>query len=286
MNVLTIGGGVALSPFRLDKLNAQLGIAQPGLTVAAARFVHFVEVARELAPRERETLDRLLTYGPPAGDPPGRHVLVTPRLGTISPWSSKATDIARQCGLDAVRRVERGVVYGLEGDGDLSPRAAAAARPHDRGGARRRSRTRRSCSTTSRRSRSPTIDVLARGRQAIEDANAAFGLALAADEIDYLVDYFTSHRRNPTDVELTMFAQANSEHCRHKIFNASWVIDGQPQDASLFGMVRTTHRANPQGTVSAYSDNAAVMEGRTAGRFFADPVDGPLRLPRRSPRTR
>ena len=117
-----------------------------------------------------------------------------------------------------------------------------------------------------------TIDVLARGRDAIEDANAAFGLALAPDEMDYLVAYFTGRRRNPTDVELTMFAQANSEHCRHKIFNASWVIDGQPQPHSLFGMIRTTHAANPQGTVSAYSDNAAVMAGAVVRRFFADPV--------------
>ena len=273
MNVLTIGGGVALSPFRLDKLNAQLGVIEPGLTVAAARFVHFVEVARELSARERDTLDRLLTYGVPAGDPPGRHVLVTPRVGTISPWSSKATDIARQCGLDAVTRIERGVVYGLNGDGDVT---AALPLLHDR--------MTEAVLPSLEDARelfhhfTPTplteIDVLARGREAIADANAAFGLALAPDEIDYLVDYFTRQRRNPTDVELTMFAQANSEHCRHKIFNASWVIDGEPKDASLFGMVRTTHGANPQGTVSAYSDNAAVMEGLTVGRFFADPVTG------------
>jgi phosphoribosylformylglycinamidine synthase len=273
MNVLTIAGGVALSAFRLEKLNALVGAAQPGLTVAAARFVHVVEVARALSAPERETLDRLLTYGPPAGDPPGRQVLVTPRPGTISPWSSKATDIARQCGLDAVTRIERGVVYGIVGDGDL-----AAARPllHDRmteavleamADARELFRHFAPRPLTE-------IDVLARGRQAIEDANAALGLALAADEIEYLVDYFTSGHRNPTDVELTMFAQANSEHCRHKIFNASWVIDGTPQAASLFGMVRTTHRANPQGTVSAYSDNAAVMEGQTVGRFFAHPETG------------
>jgi len=271
MNVLTIGGGVALSAFRLDKLNARISAVQPGLAAAAARVVHIVEIARPLTARERETLDRLLTYGPPAGDPPGRHVLVTPRLGTISPWSSKATDIARQCGLDAVTRIERGVVYGLEGEGDLT---SVLPLLHDR--------MTETVLATLEDARElfhhfapkplTLIDVMARGRHAIEEANATFGLALAADEIDYLVDYFTGQRRNPTDVELTMFAQANSEHCRHKIFNASWIIDGEAQAESLFGMVRTTHRVNPQGTISAYSDNAAVMEGRTVGRFFADPV--------------
>jgi phosphoribosylformylglycinamidine synthase len=275
MPILRLRGGLAFSAFRLDKLNARVRQLDPRLTVASARFWHFVEIGRDVDECERATLDRLLTYGAPvpAGESPGRVALVTPRFGTISPWSSKATDIAHQCGLDGVRRIERGTAYHVEGGGDL---AAILPVLHDR--------------MTETVLASPDeadllfrhvapkplaeVDVLGEGPSAIERANSALGLALAPDEIDYLVAYFTAARRNPTDVELTMFAQANSEHCRHKIFNASWVIDGEPQNASLFGMIRETHRANPQGTVIAYADNAAVMEGRVARRFFADPATG------------
>jgi phosphoribosylformylglycinamidine synthase len=279
MPVLTLRGGSALSAFRLDKLNRLIHGLGSSLVVSSATFWHFVEVVRTPDAREQATLDRLLTYGPPA--PPdhasGHSVLVTPRLGTISPWSSKATDIVRLCGLDVVKRIERGTGFHLDGDGDVS---AVLPVLHDR--------------MTEAVLASPAsaqelfrhvapkplteIDVLARGGVAIEEANARFGLALAPDEIDYLVAYFEGARRNPTDVELTMFAQANSEHCRHKIFNASWIVDGEPQADSLFGMIRRTHQANPQGTVSAYSDNAAVMEGRLVPRFFADPRSGRYRV--------
>ena len=273
MAVLKTGGGVALSAFRLDKLNALIDRRQPALTVASARFWHFVEVSRDLDASEHATLVRLLTYGAPGPTPKGRTVLVAPRLGTISPWSSKATDIARQCGLAAVRRIERGTAYDVTGPGNV---AGILALLHDRMTETVLGSLDEADELFRHFSPKPltAVDVLARGRAAIEEANAAFGLALAADEIDYLVAYFTGHGRNPRDVELTMFAQANSEHCRHKIFNASWVIDGEPQGESLFGMVRTTHAKNPQGTVSAYSDNAAVMEGRVVRRFFADPVTG------------
>ncbi|MEK6629441.1 MAG: phosphoribosylformylglycinamidine synthase, partial [Acidobacteriota bacterium] len=215
----------------------------------------------------------LLTYGAPAPEPSGRLVLVTPRLGTVSPWSSKATDIARQCGLTSVGRIERGTLYSLEGAGELR---AVVPLLHDR-------MTETVLETFDQADQLlhhlpprplTLIDVMSRGREAIEEANATFGLALAPDEIDYLVAYFAARKRNPTDVELTMFAQANSEHCRHKIFNASWVIDGERQPQSLFGMIRATDEANPQGTISAYSDNAAVMEGRLVRRFFADPSTG------------
>jgi phosphoribosylformylglycinamidine synthase len=271
MAVLKIGGGVALSPFRLDKLNARIRDCQAGLTVASARFWHFVEVERSLDRREDATLARLLTYGAPAPAPAGRPVLVTPRLGTISPWSSKATDIARQCGLSAVRRIERGISYDVGGAGDLT---AILPLLHDRMTETVLGSLDAGDELFHHYAPKPLteVDVLRKGRAAVEEANAAFGLALAPDEIDYLVAYFVGHARNPTDVELTMFAQANSEHCRHKIFNASWVIDGTRQAASLFGMIRATHAQNPQGTVVAYVDNAAVMEGRTVGRFFADPV--------------
>jgi phosphoribosylformylglycinamidine synthase len=273
MAILRIDGGVALSAFRLDKLNALIQVRQPGLSVSSARFWHVVEVQRGLDAREHATLIRLLTYGVPAPAPRGRTVLVTPRLGTISPWSSKATDIARQCGLSAVRRIERGTIYDVTGAGDV---AGILALLHDRMTETVLGSLDEADELFHHFAPKPLteVDVLGRGRVAIEEANAAFGLALAADEIAYLVTYFTSRSHNPTDVELTMFAQANSEHCRHKIFNASWVIDDERQAESLFEMVRTTHERNPQGTVVAYSDNAAVIEGRTVGRFFADPVTG------------
>ncbi len=273
MSVLRISGGRALSPFRLDKLNARLRAAQPEQSVSSARFWHFVEVTSELTNRERDILTRLLTYGAAAPAQVGRMVLVTPRLGTISPWSSKATDIARHCGLASVRRIERGTAFDVRGDGDIG---AVTPLLHDR----MTEAVLPSLEAADELFRHYTprpliaVDVLTRGRAAIEEANAAFGLALAPDEIDYLVAYFAGRRRNPTDVELTMFAQANSEHCRHKIFNASWTIDGEPQGASLFAMIRSTDELNPQGTVVAYADNAAVVEGRRVRRFFADPVTG------------
>ena len=277
MAILKLAGGAALPAFRLDKLNAALSAL--GLSVRATRFWHFVEIGAPPTGREAATLDRLLTYGPdlpppPASEERGRLLLVTPRPGTISPWSSKATDIARQCGLDGlVRRIERGTAYHLEGPGDLR---SALPHLHDR-------MTEAVLASLDEadllfRHVEPKplaeVDVLARGRAALEEANRAMGLALAPDEIDYLLAYFEGHRRNPTDVELTMFAQANSEHCRHKIFNASWIVDGEAQPHSLFQMIRETEKASPTGTVSAYSDNAAVMEGRVVRRFLVEPGTG------------
>jgi len=277
MPILEFPGGTALSEFRLDKLNRALSAT--GVVVAATRFWHFVEAVREPGAAERATLERLLTYGPdmplpPAGAQRGRLALVTPRLGTISPWSSKATDIARQCGLAGlVRRIERGTAFHLEGN---SEPAAALPLLHDR----MTETVLRSLGEADALFRHVAprplaeVDVLAGGRAAIEQANAALGLALAPDEIDYLLAYFAERRRNPSDVELTMFAQANSEHCRHKIFNASWLVDGAPQQQSLFQMIRATEQASPTGTVSAYSDNAAVMEGRRVRRFMVEPASG------------
>jgi len=275
MPILKLRGGQALSAFRLDKLNARVRALAPGLAVASTRFWHFVETDGDLSAAERATLDRLLVYGPPSPDEDaaGREVLTVPRIGTISPWSSKATDIVHQCSLERVRRVERGTAYRLAGDGDL---AAALPALHDRMTETVLASFDEAAALFRHVEPRPLaeVDVVGRGRAAIEEANVALGLALAPDEMDYLVAYFAGEGRNPTDVELTMFAQANSEHCRHKIFNASWIVDGEPQAASLFGMIRETDRANPQGTVVAYSDNAAVMEGRVARRFFADPRTG------------
>jgi phosphoribosylformylglycinamidine synthase len=275
MRVLTLRGGSALSSFRLDKLNSVVGSLAGGAAVASATFWHFAEVSRDPDEREQRILDRLLHYGPPAAIAPAdaRSVVVTPRLGTISPWSSKATDIVRQCGLDLVRRVERGTVFHVTGSGALANVLPAL---HDRMTETVLASLDEAAELFRHVAPKPLteIDVLGRGADAIVEANARFGLALATDEIDYLLAYFLGAGRNPTDVELTMFAQANSEHCRHKIFNAAWRIDGEPQADSLFGMIRATHAANPQGTVSAYSDNAAVMEGRQERRFFAHPETG------------
>jgi phosphoribosylformylglycinamidine synthase len=272
---LRLRGSRALSEFRLTKLRQALADAGVSAAALSTEFQHFVAANRALTNAERATLDRLLTYGPAAAPTPdeGRLFLVVPRLGTISPWASKATDIAHSCGLDAIERIERGVAYRITlNDGIWSERAivAAQAQLHDR--------------MTETVLDSPdgadalfrhfppqplaSVDLVGGGRAALVRANRDMGLALSEDEIDYLVANFTALGRNPTDVELMMFAQANSEHCRHKIFNADWIVDGAQQPHSLFGMIRNTHAANPRGTVIAYSDNSAVMEGARIERFY------------------
>ncbi|HEY0295373.1 MAG TPA: phosphoribosylformylglycinamidine synthase [Bordetella sp.] len=276
-------GSSVLSAFRRERLLAQL--KQAGLPVAdvSARYEHFVLTESELGAQDAQRLADLLDYGTPAAasDAPAKalELLVIPRLGTVSPWASKATDIARNCGLSAVRRIERGIRYtltperGLLGsksfEADTLARAAACL--HDR-----MTETVVDAGFDGQALFAPlagkpvrTIPLQAQGRAALVEANAALGLALSEDEIDYLADAFAALRRDPTDVELMMFAQANSEHCRHKIFNAQWKIDGADQPHTLFGMIRATHKAQPNGTVVAYSDNAAVMEGGAAQRFEA-----------------
>ena len=275
--ILKLRGGPALSAFRLEKLHARLAEIAPGARIAGAEFWHFVETAQVLAARERAVLGQLLVYGEPvqqaspAGAPLAAHLyLVVPRLGTISPWSSKATDIARQCGLPAVQRIERGIAYYAEGSGGRMREIAALL--HDRMTETVLDNLDQAEQLFRHVEPRPlaSIDIFARGRAALEAANRDMGLALSADEIDYLLENFRTIGRNPTDAELTMFAQANSEHCRHKIFNASWVIDGVAQAHTLFGMIRETEKANPQGTVLAYSDNSAIMEGREIERFYPD----------------
>jgi len=271
--ILKLRGSRALSGFRLTKLRdafAGAGVVALSLT---AEFRHFVATNRVLNDAEQATLSRILAYGPddsPAtGD--GRLFLVVPRLGTISPWASKATDIARNCGLAAVERIERGVAYRVEVKGGWSEAAlaAVAALLHDR--MTETVLDDEAAADALFRHFAPqplaTVDVLASGRGALESANRSMGLALSEDEIDYLLASFTGLKRDPTDVELMMFAQANSEHCRHKIFNADWIVDGVPQVRSLFAMIRNTHAVSPQGTVVAYSDNSAVMEGARIERF-------------------
>ena len=271
--ILKLRGSPALSAFRLDKLKA--GLAEVSYARVQTEYWHFVEVQRPLSAQEQEVLIRLLTYGP-AQEKEGRGdlFLVTPRFGTVSPWASKATDIAHSCGLAAVTRVERGVAYwfgkGLIGRFSEQDKAALAAAIHDRMTEVVLGDIDAADGLFAHVPPRPlnSIDLLGQGRRALVEANTNMGLALSPDEIDYLAENFQRIARNPTDVELMMFAQANSEHCRHKIFNADWVIDGEKQGHSLFGMVRETHKAHPQGTIVAYSDNAAVMEGGAAQRFM------------------
>ncbi|HEY0635517.1 MAG TPA: phosphoribosylformylglycinamidine synthase, partial [Gammaproteobacteria bacterium] len=276
--MLVLRGSPALSPFRLDKRLAQLCERVPAVSHLYAEFLHFADLETPLSESECTILDKLLTYGPHirAEEPAGRLLLVVPRLGTISPWASKATDIAHNCGLQNIRRLERGIAYYVTATGSLSDAewAEVAALLHDRmtesvlDAIDEAAGLFIAAEPGSLRS----VDILGGGRAALEQANKAWGLALAADEIDYLVENFRMLGRNPHDVELMMFAQANSEHCRHKIFNADWVLDGQPQEKSLFGMIRNTFHKSPEGILSAYKDNAAVIEGPTAGRFY--PVPG------------
>jgi phosphoribosylformylglycinamidine synthase len=276
--MFSLFGAPALSQFRLDHLLRALRAQDPRVTGLDSRWLHFVDYSRPLQGSELELLGKLLTYGSRADPPPqsSQRVLVTPRIGTESPWSSKATDIARVCGLDAVRRVERGTVFFLESSAALSHAELRqlAAHLHDRmtesvwiesidpeglfhGAAPRPLRI---------------VSLGADGHAALARANRDWGLALSSGEIDYLVSAFGKLKRDPTDVELMMFAQANSEHCRHKIFNAEFIVDGTAMPLSLFAMIRATYARNSNGVLSAYRDNAAVIEGGSATRFFPDPL--------------
>ena len=275
--ILTLPGPVALSPFRVEKLLASLPRALAEAITVETRFLHFVALAAPLPADERRVLERLLTYGTAADDVgKGTLLLVLPRFGTVSPWSSKATDITHNCGLEKVVRVERGLAYFIvaRDPGPLSQRSRRALDRviHDRMTEVVVEDVAEAQRLFAHASPEPlsTIGVRSGGRKALEEANAAMGLALAEDEIDYLFDHFVRAGRDPTDVELMMFAQANSEHCRHKIFNASWTIDGRAMDRSLFAMIRNTHEASPRGTVVAYADISAIMEGAKVERFRPD----------------
>ncbi|WP_068546759.1 phosphoribosylformylglycinamidine synthase [Thalassotalea crassostreae] len=270
-------GAPALSDFRINKLLKQCAQLNLPVTEIYAEFTHFSHNSAELTADELAKLAKLLTYGPTIEEhePEGTFLLVTPRPGTISPWSSKATDIAHNCGLDKIIRLERGLAYYIHTSAELTNEQSLqlAGLLHDRmmeviftdfNDAN-------SLFATAEPGVMSSVDILSGGREALAKANIEMGFALADDEIDYLVENFTKLGRNPNDIELFMFAQANSEHCRHKIFNADWTIDGQKQPKSLFKMIRNTHELNSDFVLSAYSDNAAVMVGSEAGRFFPDP---------------
>ncbi|UUC49103.1 phosphoribosylformylglycinamidine synthase [Pseudomonas citronellolis] len=273
--MLILRGAPALSAFRHGKLLDLLTRQVPAVTGLYAEFAHFAEVSGVLTADEEQVLGRLLKYGPsvPVQEPKGRLFLVVPRFGTISPWSSKATDIAHNCGLAKLERIERGIAYYVAGELSEADAAQVAARLHDRMTQLVLNQMEEAAGLFSHAQPKPltVVDILGGGRAALEKANLELGLALAEDEIDYLVKSFVELGRNPHDVELMMFAQANSEHCRHKIFNASWDIDGQAQDKSLFGMIKNTYEMHREGVLSAYKDNAAVMVGSVAGRFYPNP---------------
>lgn len=277
--ILEFYGKSPYSIFRLEKLLAKVQRQTPAVQNLVASYIHFVQISAELSVQEQTILEDLLAVD--HADTTFEQldhslILVVPRLGTISPWSTKATDIARICGLNKVQRIERGIIYHVVAE-DKSIFSAAMLKQiandlHDRmtesvlydvdagknlfqAGAPEASRT---------------IPLLEKGAQALADANQALGLALSADERDYLLESFQKLGRNPTDVELMMFAQVNSEHCRHKIFNARWIIDGKEEPYTLFEMIRHTHKENPGNTLVAYADNGAVMQGAVGERFFPD----------------
>jgi phosphoribosylformylglycinamidine synthase len=280
MTMLQLAGPPAATAFRLDKLRTELRAFVPAVADVAVRFEHFVHVERPLEERERSVLVALLDYGGgmlPLPDADGERIFVVPRLGTISPWASKATDIAKVCNLP-VHRVERGRVFHLTTSAELSAVDLKRIAPllHDRMTETLLADTPREQVLFAEHEPRPrgVVDLLGRGRAALERANLELGLALSPDEIDYLAAQFGAMRRNPSDVELMMFAQANSEHCRHKVFNADWLIDGERMPKSLFAMIRNTHARAPTGVLSAYKDNAAVVAGAQSRWFWADAATG------------
>ena len=262
--ILVLAGSPALSTFALSKLQR----FEP--RICYAEFVHVLLVADPLDQAELDQVKQLLHYGPQLGLPApagSRALTVVPRTGTISPWSSKATDIFSLCGLTKVVRVERGVRWFVSSSDEA---AGLALEPlHDR-------MTQTVLfeedfqAVFQHQPPAPVghVNLGDEGRDALVAANQTLGLALSDDEIDYLEQAYRAAERNPTDAEMMMFAQANSEHCRHKIFNADWTIDGQQRGQSLFKMIRHTHQRNPQGTLVAYTDNASVIEGAKIARFY------------------
>ncbi|MFA7270241.1 MAG: phosphoribosylformylglycinamidine synthase [Sterolibacterium sp.] len=268
--IIKLRGGSAFSPSRISRIAEQVRNVVPGLQRLDAEHWYFIELTAALAAIELTRLEQLLGGKLSQSAPPsGTLLLVTPRLGTISPWSTKATEIARQCGFAGIARIERGIAYHAEFQGD---RGKLASMLHDRMTESVLESIDAAAALFHHVEPQPLliVDLLGLGRAALLEANLELGLALSDDEIDYLDAGFRKLQRNPTDVELMMFAQANSEHCRHKIFNADWVLDGKARNETLFGMIRETHRSHPQGTIVAYADNACIIEGTRWPRFSPD----------------
>jgi len=289
--MIEILGRSCLSAFQSEKLYSQLKQVSSKITGIRGSYVHLLDVSGELDNGELQKIDKLLSYGPHSSeanvDLKSCKLYVIPRLGTISPWSSKASDIFHNCGLEKVRRVERGCVYQLSINANLSgndlsdtllsenEKQNVSKILHDRmtESFQFENLTGLKIFEQSEPKTLEFIDILSQGKRALVDANAQLGLALADDEIDYLCQSFIGLNRNPSDVELMMFAQANSEHCRHKIFNAKWIIDGTDQSHSLFNMIKHTREASGENVLSAYSDNASVIVGSKGKRFFPDSIN-------------
>ncbi|BEV08686.1 phosphoribosylformylglycinamidine synthase [Methylophilus sp. DW102] len=273
---LSLRGSAALSQFRLDKLYRALKASAPNIAHIYTEFVHFAFSESALSVSEQDTLRQILTYGPHTDieSPTGELLLVIPRIGTISPWASRATDIAHNCGLGHLLRLERGIAY------YVTTANGQALTEAEKQALRTAIQDRMTETVVYQLADAEklyhhadpkplsSVDILAGGKAALEAANSEMGLALSPDEVDYLLENYRKMGRNPTDVELMMFAQANSEHCRHKIFNADWVIDGVQQELSLFNMIRNTHKLNPGNTVVAYSDNSSIVQGQKTKRFY------------------
>ena len=274
-------GKTALSEFRINKLLPALKQKVPCIRHVESQFIHFIHSLNDLKNHEITQLKTILLDSEEdlkqKNETGAAFILVTPRPGTISPWSSKATDILHNCGMDNILRIERGIAWRISttDNSGIKNSDIELIKPllHDRMTETVMANTKQAevLFLTSDAAPLQTIDLLASGKEALEQANTEMGLALSTLEIDYLLSSFKELGRNPTDVELMMFAQANSEHCRHKIFNSSWAIDGEHKKDSLFDMIRQTHKKNPGKVLSAYSDNSAVTAGYSASRFFADP---------------
>ncbi len=280
--MLSIKGASALSKFRKQKVLYALKAVCPECLEVGARYIHFVELDQALDKTETATLEKLLEYGP-AIELEVLHdaaeFLSVPRIGTITPWSTKATDIALHCGLNKIKRLERGVLWQIKCDNNVDSKSLFQKIEKvliDPMTEKLLSDANAAESIFDHAEPTPfnTIDILQGGLPALQQANKEFGFALSSEEQDYLLEQFTRLKRNPTDTELMMFAQVNSEHCRHKIFNADWTLDGIKQSHSPFKMIRHTHAKNGENTLVAYHDNAAVIKGTTAGRFFPDPQSG------------
>lgn len=274
--ILKLPGQSALSKFRLNKLLSILQESEPSVVSLHARYTYFVSVTELLSSEHNDRLDALLLSGEMAAKFPTnvRLIFTVPRLGTISPWSSKATDIAHACGLDTIERIERGICYGLQFKMNPDETNLVGLSEHlfDRMTEMLIESDDQASMLFEKHAPLPlaTVPLLKEGPDALVQANNELGLALSTDEIEYLYANYVDLQRDPTDAELMMFAQANSEHCRHKIFRADWIIDGESQDKTLFDMIRSTTEANPDGVISAYSDNAAVIQGWRGERLMPD----------------
>jgi len=266
-------GPASHSPFKLESLLRRLLSIDQNITGLGARFIHFIDSKNDLGEEQDRILDSILEYGPnwPFGADEGFKIFTLPRFGTTTPWSSKATDIAKVCGLSSIERIERGVVFSLAlTNKNKRPKKEAIDLLYDRMIEVAITDLKQAKEIFSSLEPQPfsEVDILSDGKSALETANLQLGLALNDDEIEYLLEQFTKLNRNPTDAELMMFAQANSEHCRHKVFNADWIIDGIEKERSLFQMIKHTHEASSRNVLSAYKDNAAVIAGHKADWFL------------------